>query len=392
MTHTYDTKNRVSATSNPVNVSITPTSGATLLVLGMQIHEGTARTGGAPTFNGVALTQIGTVETAAETNCEMWYLLNPSIGTYNIVIPNTNTREVRAVGSVYKAQGGYASEFDVYDGIDLVRDNPSLTVVTTGDGCVLVDVMGNGQLTPPSASTHTELYSVDNGSDSDNHQYGLQTSAGEITLGWTESMDDWCMILAAFKEVAAGASATDLFDGKLVILDKVTSPVDGKVTIKDAVINLADGLVKVIEQVVGTADGKVKVKDSITGIFDGKVNVKDAVIGLFDGKLSIKDVTTNLADGKVKVKNTITGIFDGSVSVRDAATNLFDGTVRIKDTVVGLFDGKISVSSLLGKHEIVSISSHVCMSQELSSDITQSQEITSNIRQSISISSIVELE
>jgi len=392
MTHTYDTKNRVASTSNPVNVPITPTSGATLLVLGMQIHETTARAGGAPTFNGEALSQIGSVETAAETNCEMWYLLNPSIGTYNIVIPNTNTREVRAVGSVYKAQGGYASELDVYDGIDLVRDNPSLTVVTTGDGCVLVDVMGNGQLNPPSANTHTLLYKVDNGSDSDNHQYGLQTSAGEITLGWTESLDDWCMILAGFKEVLAGATTTDLFDGKIVILSSSTSPVDGKLTIKDAVVNLADGLVKVIKQAAGIADGKVTVKDSITGMFDGKVRVKDAITSLFDGKLSVKDVTTGLLDGKVKVKDTITGVFDGSVSVRNAATNIFDGVVRIKDAIVGLFDGKIDVTSLLGKHEVVSISSRVCMSQELSSDITQSQEISSNIRQSISISSIVELE
>lgn len=392
MTHTFDTKNRVSATSNPVNVSITPTSGATVLVLGMQIHETTARAGGAPTFNGETLTQAGSVETAAETNCEMWYLINPSIGTYNVIIPNTNSREVRAVASVYKAQGGYASEFDVTDGNDMVSTDPYITLITTGDGCVIVDVVGTGQLTPPSASTHTELYSVDNGSDSDSHQYGLQTSAGEITLGWTESLDDWCMIATAFKEVAAGASSTDLFDGKLVILDKATSPVDGKVTIKDAIVNLADGLVKVITRVVGTADGKLKVKDSITGIFDGKVSVKDTITSLFDGKLSVKDVTTNLADGKVKVKDTITGIFDGSVSVRDAATNLFDGTVRIKDVVVGLFDGKISVSSLLGKHEVVSISSRVCMSQELSSEPIQSQELSSNIRESISISSIVELE
>jgi len=203
MAHTFDTKNRIFRNVNPATIEITPTSGATVLVLGIVVYGSTGRTGGAPTFNGDTLTQVGTVETATESNVEMWYLADPSIGTYDVSLPNTNSRNMYIVASVYKAQAGHTSTLDVTNQDSTLSANPSISVTTTEDGDVLVDVLGDGYSVNPSDNSDILLYSTDNGAMSDNHQYALQGSAGGKTLSWVCGSDDWAMIVSAFKEVAA---------------------------------------------------------------------------------------------------------------------------------------------------------------------------------------------
>lgn len=205
MAHTYDTKNRNSGAGNPVQVAITPTAGATLLVVGIVTEGIIQRTGAVPSFDGVNLTQVGTVETALETNVEMWYLADPSIGLNNVVVPNTGAKNLFIVVSVYKAQAGHSSVLDVTDQDNDVNFTPSVSVTTTVDGDAIVDVMGDGFLGLPNTHNQTLLYSTDNGSFTDNHQYALQANFGAITFQWTthEINDDWAMIVGAFKEVAA---------------------------------------------------------------------------------------------------------------------------------------------------------------------------------------------
>ena len=203
MTHTFDTKNRVTSSSNPALCPITPTSGATLLVVGIVTHDTIKRPGGAPTFNGETLTEAYPSEDAIETAVEMYYLVDPSIGTYNVIVPNTNPETLHIVASVYKAQAGYTSEFDVANGDFDATADPSVSVTTTEDGDAIVDVMGNGYPSAPSSGNQTLLYKVDDGVYCDAHQYALQESAGLIEFWWDQWSDDWCMIVAAFKEVVA---------------------------------------------------------------------------------------------------------------------------------------------------------------------------------------------
>ena len=62
MAHTYDTKANLirGRSASGRDLSYTCGAGATLLVLGIVVDGLTARTGGAPTYNGVALTQAST--------------------------------------------------------------------------------------------------------------------------------------------------------------------------------------------------------------------------------------------------------------------------------------------------------------------------------------------
>jgi hypothetical protein len=203
--HTYDTKNRGTGNSNPQTLSYTCGSGATLLVLGIVTATTTARTGGAPTYNGVAMTQVDSTRTAAETNVEMWYLANPSTGSaYNISVPNSGALTLYLIASSYKAASGYTSALDVSNGDSNTGSaNPSVAVTTKVNGDVVVDILGDGYYNAPSGnSPGTVLYSTDDGSYSDNAQYALQATAGLITLSWTVTSDDWAMVVGAFKEVA----------------------------------------------------------------------------------------------------------------------------------------------------------------------------------------------
>jgi hypothetical protein len=76
--HTYDTKLRFNGTANPLTSPYTCGSGTTLLVLGIVTPVNFTRPGGAPTYNGVAMTQAFTPQGASNIAVEMWYLANPA--------------------------------------------------------------------------------------------------------------------------------------------------------------------------------------------------------------------------------------------------------------------------------------------------------------------------
>jgi hypothetical protein len=203
--HTFDTKARTSGATNPLTLSYTCGSGATLLVLGIVIAGATIRSGGAPTYNGVAMTQVGSTRIATETNVAMYYLANPSTGSaYTISVPNTGLQTLYLIASSYKAASGYSSTLDISNGsrvVDPGSANPSCSVTTTANGDVVVDILGHGLDTPPTANNWTLLSSTDDGAYSDNAQYALQATAGAIAFSWTAAVDDWAIVVGSFKEV-----------------------------------------------------------------------------------------------------------------------------------------------------------------------------------------------
>jgi hypothetical protein len=232
--HTFDTKLRITGSTSPVTANYTAAAGSTVLVLGIVTGGSVARAGGAPTYNGVALTQADSTRKAAsnpETNVELFYLLDPPTGSaLSISIPNTGTRSLFVEASTYKAQSGYISQLDVANGGSGTSTNPSVSVTTTTNGDTIVAVVGSGAQTwAPSARSGTQLNDNDDGAFGDGNQYLLQTNAGAQAMSWTfGTSDDWAEVVAAFKEViktttlangasepsnvtiAPGASATDI--------------------------------------------------------------------------------------------------------------------------------------------------------------------------------------
>ena len=125
--HTFDTTNFFEGTASPLEASYTCGSGATLLVVGIVAHGATARTGGAPTYNSVAMTQVGeTRSSGQEAVVEMWYLPSPPTGSaYTISVPNSGSLTLHVIASSYKAQSGYTSTLDVTNYATGSSTNPS---------------------------------------------------------------------------------------------------------------------------------------------------------------------------------------------------------------------------------------------------------------------------
>ncbi|MCX9025939.1 MAG: hypothetical protein OIN85_07600 [Candidatus Methanoperedens sp.] len=213
--HTFDTSatdgTATFATSpNPRILSYTAGSGASVMVLNIFIASTTARSGGAPTFNGKTFTQVGTRQPTAgstvEGAVEMWYLLLNSSDTgssFTVSVPNTGSLAMRLQASTYKSATG-ASALDVYaqrPNTGTAESNPSQSITTTVNGDVLIDALFDGGSAVPTANSYTLIYEQDGGPYSADSQYYLQTTAGSQALSWTIAADDFALITASFKAV-----------------------------------------------------------------------------------------------------------------------------------------------------------------------------------------------
>jgi hypothetical protein len=179
------------------------------------------RTGGTPTYNGVALTIAAGI--SGGTTIELWYLLNPSTGAaYQISVPNSASINLCIQASSYKAQSGYTSVLDVKSSGSGVSANPSKSVTTTANGDVIVANLYDSYDSAPTAQSGTNLNRTDNDGFSDSNQYKLQVTAGVWASSWTISYSAWLIGVVAFKEyvvstidLAGSAAGQSEISGKL---------------------------------------------------------------------------------------------------------------------------------------------------------------------------------
>ncbi len=199
--HTADTDAYFKASTNPVTSAYTCGATATLLVLSL-ITKDTPRTGGAPTYNSVAMLQAGsTQDSGGSSIAEIWYLPDPTVGSpETISVPNNGTDSVSVEASSWISSTG-KSELDVADGGTGNSTTPSQAVITTVNGAVIIDSCGHNNSSIPSANNQTLLSSVDEGAYSSNAQYALQAVAGSITFTYTAGNNSWCIAVVAFKVV-----------------------------------------------------------------------------------------------------------------------------------------------------------------------------------------------
>lgn len=217
MPHTFGkASTRTSSASSPITTaSFQIVAGETVVVLMLKAVGGTNRNSGAPTFAGMSMTQANTVQKAAaspEASCELWYLLNPPIGTWTCVIPNTGTLTIFYTLATGVAKAGGKSALDVATGNNGTSTNPAPgSVTTTEDGDIGFSVCCSGATdfdpaTPTGTGfgtgTGTPLGTFDDGTHGGGQQYHLQSTKGATDLGWTfATSEDWGCVVAYFKEV-----------------------------------------------------------------------------------------------------------------------------------------------------------------------------------------------
>ena len=205
MSLTRDTKAQSTrGIENPKTLSYICGASCKLLVLLIIGASTAARGGGAPTYNGVAMTQAGSAQAgSAECNSELWYLFNPATGSaYDISVPNSDSLSLRLQAESFSGTG--AQLFGTPQQTGVSSATPSLTINSVPAGGVCVSVLGHGCKNPPTARSHIVIYETDEGAYSTNGQSGLIAVLGNVTMSWTLAVsDNVAMIMAAFEEVAA---------------------------------------------------------------------------------------------------------------------------------------------------------------------------------------------
>lgn len=210
MAHTLDTSLSLSnQTGTSVSLSYTPGAGTTVLVVGISITTTAARTGGAPTFSGIALTQSGTTQISGSNaaSTELWYLINPPTGAAsNIVVPNTGGLSVTLLASSFKAAPGLTSILDTSAQATNAGNgstNPTVTISPSVSGCAVVSVVmcSGGALT----TGQTLLSTGSVGSDVFGSEYALPANGGAINMNWTNNTSTrWTTNAVAFREISTG--------------------------------------------------------------------------------------------------------------------------------------------------------------------------------------------
>jgi len=201
---------RSSAATSPITVASTVVAAdETVLVVMLKTNGATDRAGGALTYGSQTMTQAGTTQkavTTPEASAELWYLVNPTVGSATLTIPNTGSLTVFYQIVRAKAPAGGASQFSATWGTNATSTNPSCGsgVLPSGGNIVFGIVAGRHQdMTRISAQTGTIIYETDDGTTGSAAQYLIVDTPvpqGQA-MSWTHATsEDWGAVAAAFSE------------------------------------------------------------------------------------------------------------------------------------------------------------------------------------------------
>jgi hypothetical protein len=206
MAHIYQSRSGVVVGStNPLTSTLTVPSGCTLLVVVLGVVGAVNRAGGSPTFNSVAMVQAASTAKYAsspEGSCEIWYMLGPPIGVYNLSVPNTGALRILSEGVYIAAGGGRTTALrtaNIATGLSVDPAGPVLSC-SAGDA-VIAGIFTGADDWVPTGYTGTLIGNYDDGLVGIGKQFSVPVADGNVTLGWTFAVsDDWAVVAAAFME------------------------------------------------------------------------------------------------------------------------------------------------------------------------------------------------
>ena len=189
------------STANPRTLNHTCGSNAKLLVLNIFIAGVTARTGADPTYGGIPFTKIDSYA-SGETGNEMWYLVNPSSGTYQISVGNNGALSIALTAISFNASTGAIITLDASSRRSATTANPSTNITTNYPNEVIVQHWSSGLNTITGTPTGVKIVLCDVGKYGTASQYLLTTDATTYSVGWSgvATSDDYILINAAFRE------------------------------------------------------------------------------------------------------------------------------------------------------------------------------------------------
>lgn len=202
--------------ANP-SLSVNAGSGADrILIGGMALRGSQDADINAITYNGAAVSVIGSTTFANSLRVFLFYLINPSEGSNTLAITPSATAnrqfEVQVAVFVGADQDSPLDDWGVATGSSAT---PSVTLdPTTDDELLFGFCIHEGANANTTGDGETTIYNNDNGAWVTSSSYAVQTTAAQQSVDWTNAASDvWHAIAAGFKVAAdANTSPTTALD------------------------------------------------------------------------------------------------------------------------------------------------------------------------------------
>lgn len=186
-----------------------------ILIVGTMARDAAGATDGVVTgvtYGGVALTKIREDITATDSSkwfyTGLWYLVNPAAGSGTIAVTMTGTVNAQAIAACTFSGALQASPVDVsgvYSSEAATTTAPTLTLTTTVDGTVTIDVMysgASGGIVSAAGQTERWDIGINGAGDAAGGGTTIGNSVGDVTHTWTTGSDFAIMSMAAIKPAA----------------------------------------------------------------------------------------------------------------------------------------------------------------------------------------------
>lgn len=171
------------------------------------------------TYGGVALTlAVEKVESTGATDCiiQIWYLIDPTAGTANIVATHTSSTTVRLIAGSFTCTGvpTYDAAADaVTTAAQVASDLTTVTVTPANAGSLIVEGTLVRDASPQTAvgASQVALVNVDEGAFQSMSSYALAMPASAYAMthfaaAWVTG-DEYAAAGTAFYEIVSGGAA-----------------------------------------------------------------------------------------------------------------------------------------------------------------------------------------
>ncbi|MFT5324549.1 MAG: hypothetical protein ACI8P0_002411, partial [Planctomycetaceae bacterium] len=222
------------STGGGITISHTTAGADRLLLVGVSIDEASDESVDKVTYNGHFLTHVGSVENV-ENVTEIWALVNPDLGTHNVVITFTGTTDGNTAGVMSFTGVDQSTPLGTFASNSGNGGSGSVTVGSaTGDlvfGVISIDNVVDYDIMPDGAQS--EDWDLIGGADI-NGGGSTKAGAASVNLSWSWSgTDDWSAAGVSIKPVvtntaptAANSSYSIDEDGTLVVGPTTTNLVE----------------------------------------------------------------------------------------------------------------------------------------------------------------------
>jgi CSLREA domain-containing protein len=206
--------------TRPANLTISHTTGSgadRLMLVGISFVNDESETISSVTYNGVALTSVGSVDTSDDARVEIWRLIAPPSGTYDVVITFSAPLSRAAVAGVMTFTGVHqTTPLGAFASASLQCmapcADPSVNVAS-GVNELVFDTVACETCTSVTAGpgqTQAWNLSVLDGPRPDLGAGSTEPGAASVTMSWTQGTDDhWAIGGVSIKPSGGSAPVVD---------------------------------------------------------------------------------------------------------------------------------------------------------------------------------------